>query len=308
ERTPGGSSGGEAAAISAFCSPGGIGSDGGGSIRLPAHFCGIAGLKPTPGRVSGAGHFPDIVHPGGLLGVAGPMARSARDVRLLFEAMAGYDPADPFSSPVPLREPSVAGVRAGVMEQFCDVPVQSSAREAVKLAAARLESLGVAVEPWSAHGLERAPNLWAFFFDELAAVGKREFFDGREAEAHWTGLEFYERWRDKPPPTASRILECFAERDAMRAALLERMPDVVVAPVCAVPAFRHRERRWEAAGKTIGLFQAMMPLTWVNLLGLPALAIPMTRTADGLPVGVQLIGRPFGEELLLDLAVRMEQA
>src|SRR5205807_3775838 len=103
ERTPGGSSGGEAAAIAACCSAGGIGSDGGGSIRIPAHFCGIAGLKPTPGRVSAAGHFPAISHPGGLLGVAGPMARTALDLRLLFSVLAGYDAEDPFSAPVPLR-------------------------------------------------------------------------------------------------------------------------------------------------------------------------------------------------------------
>src|SRR5439155_19652062 len=76
ELTPGGSSGGEAAAISSFCSAGGVGSDGGGSIRIPAHCCGIAGLKPTPGRVSGAGHFPAMGNPGGLLGVAGPLART----------------------------------------------------------------------------------------------------------------------------------------------------------------------------------------------------------------------------------------
>src|SRR5690349_24793102 len=97
ERTPGGSSGGEAAAIASFCSAGGIGSDGGGSIRIPAHFCGIAGLKPTPGRVSGAGHFPPICNPFGLVSAAGPMARSAQDVRLLFAALAGYDDQDPFS-------------------------------------------------------------------------------------------------------------------------------------------------------------------------------------------------------------------
>ena len=95
EYTPGGSSGGESAAIAAFFSAGGIGSDGGGSIRIPAHFSGIAGLKPTPGRVSAAGHFPVISHPGGLLGVAGPMARTAEDVRLLFTVLAGYDSQDP---------------------------------------------------------------------------------------------------------------------------------------------------------------------------------------------------------------------
>src|SRR4051794_22675339 len=87
DRTAGGSSGGEAAAIASYCSAGGLGSDGGGSIRVPAHFCGIAGLKPTPGRVSAAGHYPEISYPGGLLGVAGPMARTAADVRLLFQVV-----------------------------------------------------------------------------------------------------------------------------------------------------------------------------------------------------------------------------
>ena len=105
DRTPGGSSGGEAAAIASFCSAGGIGSDGGGSIRIPAHFCGIAGLKPTPGRISGSGHFPLITNPGGMLSVVGPLARTAEDLRLLFAALAGYDSQDPFSAPVPLRPP-----------------------------------------------------------------------------------------------------------------------------------------------------------------------------------------------------------
>jgi amidase len=90
-RTPGGSSGGESAAIASFMSAGGIGSDGGGSVRIPAHFTGIAGMKPTPGRISAAGHVPAITHPGGLLGVAGPMARSARDLKLLFDVLEGYD-------------------------------------------------------------------------------------------------------------------------------------------------------------------------------------------------------------------------
>jgi Asp-tRNA(Asn)/Glu-tRNA(Gln) amidotransferase A subunit family amidase len=155
-RTSGGSSGGEAALIAARCSAGGLGSDGGGSIRIPAHFCGIAGLKPTPGRVSAAGHFPLINHPGGLLGVGGPMARTAADVRLLFEETAGYDPDDPFSAPVPLRRPNLAGLRIGLLEQLHGVPVQAAVRSAVQQIAVLLERLGFPLEPFQPRGLERA--------------------------------------------------------------------------------------------------------------------------------------------------------
>lgn len=309
-RTPGGSSGGEGAAIASFCSPGGLGSDAGGSIRVPAHFCGIAGLKPTPGRVPAGGHFPDIVHPGGLLGVAGPMARTARDLRLLFEVVAGYDSGDPFSAPVPLREPDLSAVRIGVAEQFYRVPVQPAMRRAVAKAARALEDLGFPVEPFQPRGLERAPNLWWFFFGELPAPFTRRILAGREQEAHWTGLEFLEKAAEKPEPAAARIVENLAARDRMRSALLRQMREypVLLWPACGVTAFRHRERRWETAEKPIGLFEAMMTLTPFNLLGLPALVIPFDLSEEGLPAGVQLIGRPYEEEVLLELAARMEEA
>src|SRR5277367_2261898 len=106
ERTPGGSSGGEAAAIAAGCSAGGVGSDGGGSIRVPAHFSGICGLKPTPGRIPATGHFPTSVGPFALLGVVGPMARTVADLKVLFEVMQGPDYGDPSAAPVPVRWPS----------------------------------------------------------------------------------------------------------------------------------------------------------------------------------------------------------
>ena len=94
----GGSSGGEAAAIAAGCSMGGVGSDGGGSIRVPAHFCGICGLKPTPGRIPATGHFPSGAGAFGWIGVVGPMARTIADVRALFEVMAGPDAGDAHSA------------------------------------------------------------------------------------------------------------------------------------------------------------------------------------------------------------------
>jgi Asp-tRNA(Asn)/Glu-tRNA(Gln) amidotransferase A subunit family amidase len=309
-RTPGGSSGGEAAAIASFCSPGGLGSDGGGSIREPAHFSGIAGLKPTPGRISAAGHFPLINHPNGLLGVGGPLARTAEDVRLLFEITAGYDSQDPFSAPVPLRQPDLSGLRIGLMPQFCDVPVQPAIRAAVEKAARVAEQCGFPVEPFEQRGLRRASELWWFFFGRMLAWPLSRMLAGREQEAHWTGTELMHLALEEPEPTGRELVENLAARDAMRAALLRQMKDVPVllAPACGVVAFRHRERRWQAGERAIGLLEAMAPLTWVNLLGLPAIVIPFDMTAEGLPVGIQLIGRPYDEELLLELAVRLEEA
>jgi Asp-tRNA(Asn)/Glu-tRNA(Gln) amidotransferase A subunit family amidase len=305
ERTPGGSSGGEAAVIAAFCSAGGVGSDGGGSIRVPAHFCGIAGLKPTPGRVPGTGHFPSMGYPGGLVGVAGPMARTAEDLRLLFAALAGYDGQDPFSAPVPLRPAQIQGVRIGVWEQFYRVPVDPEIRAAVRRAAAMLEALGIPVEDFEPRGLERAPNIWEIFARWPSAATKA-LLKARQTEAHWTLRE----WLDSEPPTAEQVLINLAARDRMRASLLRQMESVaaVLMPVCGVTAFRHRQRKWEFEGQEIGLFQAMMPAVLANVLGLPAVTIPVTVSREGLPIGVQLMGRPYEDELMLELAVRLEEA
>jgi Asp-tRNA(Asn)/Glu-tRNA(Gln) amidotransferase A subunit family amidase len=285
-RTPGGSSGGEAAAIAAYCSPGGIGSDGGGSIRIPAHFCGIAGFKPTPGRLPGSGHTPVLGHPAGLLTAVGPMARTAKDLRLLFSALAGYDALDPFSVPVPLREPRLGQMRIGVWEQFYSVPVQSEIREAVARATAMLEAQSFTVEPFEPRGLERAPNVWAFLFSQ---------------------------WPTQPADvTAADVLNNLAARDRMRAAFLRQLEaEAVVAlvmPTFGATAFRHGETRFDVEGKQMGFFQAAMPVVVANALGLPAVTIPMTVSSDGLPIGVQLMGRPYEDELLLELAIRLEEA
>jgi len=310
DRTAGGSSGGESAAIASYCSAGGIGSDGGGSVRIPAHFCGIVGLKPTPGRISAAGHFPSISHPGGLLGVAGPLGRSAQDVRLLFAALAGYDSRDPFSAPVPLAAPNVSDQCIAVIEQFYEVPVQADTREAVRKAAQALERIGFKTEPFTPHGVERAPNLWWFFFGQLPARMTQKMLEGREQDAHWTGTEFLSTALEQPEPTAEDVLNSLAARDRMRAGLLRQMENlpIILAPVCGVPAFRHRERRWPTESKPIGLFEAMMPVTPWNLLGMPAAVVPFSLSATGLPIGVQLIGRPYEEELILEVAMRLEEA
>src|ERR1019366_4344950 len=134
-RTAGGSSGGEAAAIAAGLSAGGVGSDGGGSIRVPAHFCGICGLKPTPGRIPSTGHFPKSGGPFALIGVVGPMGRTVEDVRTLFEVMAGWDDGDPCAAPVEVREIHETAVRTvpiGFFEDDGRTPVTKETRSAVR--------------------------------------------------------------------------------------------------------------------------------------------------------------------------------
>ena len=286
ERTPGGSSGGEAAAIAAYCSPGGIGSDGGGSIRIPAHFCGIAGFKPTPGRIPGTGHFPCLGHPAGLMTAVGPMARNAKDLKLLFSALAGYEAQDPFSVPAPLREPRLEHMRIGLWDQFYDVPVHREIKQAIARAAAMLEAQGFTVEVFSPRAMERAPNVWAFLFSQ---------------------------WPAKPAETSAEdVLVNLAARDRMRAAFLRQMEDealaALVMPSFGVTAYRHGETRFDVDGKQIGFFQAAMPVVVANVLGLPALTVPMMLSGSGLPIGAQLMGRPYEDELLLEVAVRLEEA
>jgi amidase len=305
-RTPGGSSGGEAAAIAAFCSPGGIASDGGGSIRVPAHFCGIAGLKPTPGRIPVTGHFPALGNPAGLTSVVGPMARSAQDLRLLFSALASFDERDPFSVPAPLLEPDARSARIGVWPRFYQTPVDAEIGRAVSKAAAWLEERHHGVEEFNPAGLERAPNTWGFLFSQWPQLAARRMYEGREKDVHWTLSEY---WTDSEP-TAEQALMQLASRDRMRASLLRQMEGfaAILMPVCGVPAFEHRQRSWTIDGQSIGLFQAMMPAVIANVFGLPAVTVPIALSASGLPLGVQLMGHPYGDELLLDLAIQLEEA
>ena len=134
------------------------------------------------------------------------------------------------------------------MPQFYDVPVQPAIAEAVDRAARLLETAGMVVEPFAPRGLERAPNLWWFFFGQLPAPFTRRLLNGRESEAHWTATEALLRAEKDPPPTAVQVMAQFAARDAMRAALLRQMEDVPVLlmPACGITAFRHGERRWMA--------------------------------------------------------------
>lgn len=297
EYTPGGSSGGEAAAIASFMSAGGIGSDGGGSIREPAHFCGICGLKPTPGRVGAGGHWPVIGHPGGFMGVGGPMARTARDVRILFETLAGWDVRDPFSAPVPLRSPEIRRTKIAL---WLPEGVQPECAAAAVRAAERLWQAGFEKADFDARLFEGAHELWRVLFVDLITQSLRALTAGREQECAWTGTALMEEARETV--TTERLLAVLAERDSRRARLLEQLgaETVLVAPAFGTAAFPHRR-------PPMPILEAARPLTPANLFGLPAMAAPAGVNGEGMPVGVQFIGAPYEDERVTGVAEIYEE-
>src|ERR1700683_1108985 len=182
-RTPGGSSGGEAAAIASGCSAGGVGSDGGGSIRIPAHYSGICGLKPTPGPIPSTGHFPGSAGPLAQLGVVGPMARNVGDVQKLLEIMAGPDPGDPCSAPVMLRKWSdreIRKLRVGFFESDDSAPATPETAAAVRRAAEALKQQGFQVEEWRPENLDQVWKLWWNLFGRAGQMAFAPTLAGRD--------------------------------------------------------------------------------------------------------------------------------
>ncbi len=311
-RTPGGSSGGEAAAIAAGMSAGGVGSDGGGSIRVPAHFSGICGLKPTPGRIPATGHFPPSGGPFTLIGVVGPMARTVADLAALFEVMQGPDDGDPSAALVPLRWPGASDIKNLRIGYFADdgrTPVTQEIRAAVQTAAEALRSAGFQVEPFRPEGLEEARELWKKFFVKVGGMLIRPMFNGRDHDLSPTLRQFLEWSAAEPELTGDSLLDAWIRSDLARASFLRQTRErpILLCPAAAVPAFRHGERAWQIDSKTVNYLDAWSYTEWFNLLGNPAAVVPVSRSAEGLPIGVQLVGRPWEEEQVLAIAAVLER-
>jgi len=306
----GGSSGGEAAAIASGCSAGGVGSDGGGSIRVPAHFCGICGLKPTPGRVPATGHFPPGAGAFSWIGVVGPMARTVADVRALFGVMAGPDAGDALSAPVPLRsyrEGELRGIRIGILESEALGVATPETRSAVARAAKSLAERGFTVEPFRLSGLDRALDLWWFFFGPIIAHHTQRSIAGHENQISPILREYLSCATSGNSVTLDQFTKACAERDLLRAEILRQMQDtpVLLSPVSTGPAFRHGQGNYSPG---TGYRDTMRFSQWLNLAGFPGASVPVSLSNEGLPVGVQVIGRPFEDELVLAVAEAIEQA
>jgi Asp-tRNA(Asn)/Glu-tRNA(Gln) amidotransferase A subunit family amidase len=317
DRTPGGSSGGEAAAIAAGLSAAGIGSDLSGSIRVPAHFCGIVGLKPTIGLVPMDGHTPGAT---GLLSVGaciGPMARTVADLSLLFKVIA--DTAQfQNSKRGPQSEPGVAELRGLRVAWYADdgvALVTDETRAAIVAAAKALSNTGLEVTEAKPPGVSEGSRLWIELFSRAASDQLQEFYRGREDEAgplvskllRGPGLEPDLQGKISQ---AEKVAASVLERERLREELLRWMKTtpLILAPVGSTPAFVHGDRRVEVNGQSISVFRAFSYSQTFNVFGLPSVVVPAGRSAEGLPIGVQIVGRPFEEEMVLAMAAVIEAA
>ena len=301
-RIPGGSSGGSAIAVaSGFCY-GSPGSDTGGSIRIPASLCGVAGLKPTYGRVSLRGVIPLAW----TLDHSGPLARTVGDLAIALNATAGHDPLDPASVDV-ASEDYTAGIEDGAKDVrvivatnfFDDVDVEVDA--AVREAARVLTSLGASVSERTLPRVELLTAQRAILLTDAAAV-HRDHLRERAADI---GADVLTRLRTGQTFTGMDYAQARRDRDELRREWLAvlREQDIILSPTTPIPAPPRDGQDAVAAAQRLTANTAPF-----NLTGLPAISIPCGFTKAGLPIGLQLAAGPWREALLLRVARAYERA
>jgi amidase len=296
ERTPGGSSGGAAAALASGMTPFEIGTDLAASIRIPAHFCGLFGLKPTENRVSLDGLIPGLPTPRSvrIMSCIGPMARTPEDLALLYSIIAGPDGRDTDLQPVPVDDVPILALeklRIAFAPTFPGFPVAAEIHHAIEDLAQRLGRLGVAVEEAA------LPE----FNQELSSAG----------ELIGMVVGAFQPEENKPPTTLAQYLEALHRRDQSIIAW-ERFFDewdVLLCPPSMTTAFPHRETGsplyvdgWEVEYWMVGAHSTLF-----NYTGHPAVVLPYGLDPDGLPIGVQIVGKRWDESRLLAIATALSR-
>jgi amidase len=310
-RTPGGSSGGAAAAVAAGLAPVAHGSDGGGSIRIPASCCGLFGIKPSRGRISPAPFVSGSLG----LGTSGPITRTVRDAAALLDVMSGNEPGDFYVAPTPersfLAEADEAPGRLRIAVTTAPpspVPVDPTCAAAAGAAAELLTVLG--------HDVVEATPPWQT--DEMIAHFIRIWQVG-PATAGVDDLSLLEPInrmlaegaRTTPSPQyVSSVMQL--QQIARRVAAFWKDVDIVVTPTLALPPVPIGWTWADADGDPYRAFASQTLFTpftpLINVTGQPAMSVPLHWSDEGLPIGVQFIGRPFGESTLIRLAAQLEQA
>ena len=306
-RTPGGSSGGEAAAIAAGGSPLGLGSDSAGSIRLPAHFCGIAGIKPTTGLVPAAGLFPPYIWMMEQLSAVGPMSRFVEDLMLVLPILAGTDWADPATVPVPPGDPGkvvLGTLRAAFYTDNGIMSPTPETVETVKSAARALSDAGLAVE-------EDRPVIIGLSQDLMHSLLSADGGSGINILLQMAGTSHPHTLTRQLLESISACAVSAAEFGGImyrwrffRCEMLSFLKkyDVIICPACAHPAMPH------GAGPDGGNVSSFSYAVTYNLTGWPAVVVRGGTSPEGLPIGVQVVARPWREDVALAVARQIEKA
>ena len=321
-RTPGGSSGGSAAAIAAGFSALELGSDAAGSIRVPAHFCGVLGMKPTERRVSGRGHghYRDFPYALRHIATYGPIARSVADLELAMRLLVSADASFPDAPPVPFEprpEPAPETLRIAWTDAFGGYPVSSDTAAAIRGVAAKLEAAGAhvrraapdaidgdeALVTWGEiNGFETAVALPAVAHLPASFGVALRFGGGAFSRGLGRGIAF----------RAKRYFHALDRRDRLSGEMDAFLSgcDAWICPVAAVPAITHRRTgaRVEVDGRRISYSMALGAwASMVSMLGNPAVVLPAGRSAEGLPIGIQVVGRRWDDTGVLAVARVVER-
>ena len=310
DRITGGSSGGSGAAVAAGQCMAALGSDTGGSIRIPGALCGIVGLKPTFGRISRHGVYPLSWS----LDTVGPMTRAVRDSAIVLNALAGHDPRDPSSANVPTEdftdgiEGGISGLRIGIPDDFFYDVISPEVAEAVCRAAGVLADLGAEVERCSIPALNHALGISSAI---LVTEAAETVFDKLRDRPQDIGADVRARLRLGAVTPAVDYIKAQRARSAYNAQLDEAMQryDLLLAPSVAVGATGIDQEFVEIAGSQENALSLMSRLTRpFNLTGQPTISVPCGFTDEGMPIGMQLAGRQWREATVLRAAHAYEQA
>jgi len=306
-RTPGGSGGGGAATVAAGGVVFDVGSDTGGSIRVPAHFCGIAGIKPSAGLIPITGHFPPPMGQVGALTQVGLMAKHVEDLILIFPIISGPDGLDPDVVPIEIGDPSkvtLRGLRAAVYTDNGLMTPASEIMDAVISSANHLARLGVIVEEILPSGIDQTLDIWLDL--TLGDGGERI-----RTLLKMAGTTELHPWTQQLLDISCANVKSASENATMmskwysfRKEMMQFMDnyDLIISPVCAFPALPHGATYDE---EMLPAFSYTMTF---NLTGWPAAVVRVGSSSEGLPIGVQIVARPFRDDLVLATLLELEKA
>ena len=305
KKIPGGSSGGSAATVAAGGSPLDIGSDTRGSIRLPAHFCGIAGLKPNSGRIPRTGHIVDYTM-GALdsLTQNGPMARYVEDLALILPIISGPDWLDPAIVDMPLGDPKEVDIKDLRIAFYTDNKIQTPSddiQEAVRKSVKILEDAGAYVEEALPHALTMIPELDSKLLggDDKGWLKRLIASSGTEDISPF----IQNRLKQVDPVTTSEFTQILEDLDQFRSEMLAFMKnyDAIITPTAPFVACDHGQT-WSEDNKLYFIYTSAY-----NMTGWPGAVVRVADSEDGLPIGIQIISRPWREDVALAIALHIEK-